>query len=295
MDSFDQLHRFIFPQASVRGEIVRLDKTVQRVVDAQPYPLAVKKLLTELLAATSLLTATLKLKGEISLQLQSEGALKYVVVHGSDEQELRGVAKWEGEIDDIDLQTMLPKGIMAINIIPDQGERYQGIVALDKATLAECLEGYFEQSEQLPTKISLTSTVTDEANLVVGSLLQVLPNTAASSQQKQNEDFERICMLANTLTSEEAFLLPVEEILHRLYHQEELELFAPEKVQFKCTCSKEKCASALAGMQKQELLDIIAQEEAIKMNCQYCHQEYKFDQVDVEALFANTDGSSSVQ
>ncbi len=285
MENFDQLYRFLFTKAKVRGELVRLEHSLQSVLAAQDYPAPIKQLLAELMAATSLLTATLKFDGEISLQVQSEGPLKYAVVHGSSEQALRGVAKWQGDMSGLSLRQMAPKGLLAINIIPEQGERYQGIVALDKDTLAQCLEGYFYQSEQLPTKILLHTTMGESTQLVSGMLLQVIPESAASSHDQENEDFMRLCMLTDTLTPEEATLLPAQDILHRLYHEEDVEVFAPTDVSFSCTCSRDKCVSALRGMDKQELLQIVAEEQTVKMNCQYCHQEYAFDAIDIEAMF----------
>lgn len=291
----DQLHRFIFDELHVRGELVRLDDSIKKVISAQEYPRPIQALLGELAAATALLTATLKFTGEISLQVQSEGALKYAVINSNDQLHLRGVARWEGEIEDKNFQDILSKGFLAITIQPEKGERYQGIVALDKPTLAECIEGYFEQSEQLPTKVRFYSEGQGAEFKVGGLFLQVLPQSAESSVALKNDDLEHLWHLGQTLTSEELFALEIETLLYRLFNQEDIELFAPEEICFKCTCSKERSAAALKGISKAELLDIVKQEGSIKMNCQYCHAEYNYDAIDVEAIHSGQLGSDSLQ
>ena len=292
--AFDQLHRYIFDQANVRGELVRLEESYQTILDSSDYPRAIQVLLGELMAATSLLTATLKFDGDIAIQLQGEGPIKYLVINGainktSDAQQLRGVARWDEELATLpdDFPSLFVKGVMVITITPSQGERYQGMVALDKPTLAECIEGYFEQSEQLATKVILRTQLTSNSNKACGMFLQVLPISSAATN-KADTEFEHLCSLTDTVKDEELFNLPAEELLFRLYHQEKVELFTPQKVVFKCSCSRERSAAAISGIGKEELLDIVAQEGDVKMNCQYCHTEYRFDAIDVEAIHAGT-------
>jgi len=281
MHSFDQLYRYIFNQAHVRGELVQLQQSYQQILEDHEYPAPIRQLLGELMAATSLLTATLKFEGEISLQLQSEGLVQYAVINGTHDQKLRGIARWNGELPQDDFQALFHKGIMVITITPDEGERYQGVVALDKNSLAECLEDYFEQSEQLPTKVIL-HTLDGDKPMAAGMLLQVLP----VEQQKSRDDFEHLSKLTETIRGEELFSLQAEDLLYRLYHQEEVEVFEPQVVVFECSCSKERSSAALASVDKQELLDIVAKEGNIAMNCQYCNQRYEFDAIDVEAIHA---------
>lgn len=281
MDSFDQLHRYLFNQAHVRGELVQLKDSYQKMLRDHDYPLPIRRLLGELMAATSLLTATLKFSGEISLQLQSEGLVKYAVINGTHEQKLRGIARWQGELPQDSFSELFHKGIMVITITPDEGEQYQGVVALEKDSLAECLEEYFNQSEQLPTKVIL-HTSEKKGALAAGMLLQVLP----VEEQKSRDDFEHLAKLTETIKVDELMELKAQDVLYRLYHQEEVEIFEPQPVVFECSCSKERSASALANIDKQELLDIVAKDGNIAMNCQYCNQEYTFDSIDVEAIHA---------
>lgn len=296
MQQSDLLHRYIFNQAHVRGELVQLQESYQKILASSDYPPIIQHLLGELMAATCLLTATLKFEGEISLQLQSEGAVKYAVINGTHDQNLRGVARWDEQLAALpdSFSALFSKGIFVITITPKQGERYQGMVALDKPSLAECIEAYFEQSEQLATKVLLRTSTSESGAKAAGMLLQVLPTSSESTALADRPEFEHLAQLTETLKDEELFDLPAEEVLYRLYHQEDAELFKPQPVQFKCSCSKERSAAALANVDKQELLEIVASEGDIKVNCQYCHAEYRFDAIDVESIHSGGPSPASV-
>lgn len=283
----DNLYRYLFDNASVRGELVQLEKSYQEVIAAHDYPVAIQHLLGELMAATSLLTATLKFSGDISIQLQGDGPVSLAVINANNLQQLRGVSRWNGDIAaDAQLQSLFGKGHMVITLTPDNGERYQGVVALDKETLSECLEAYFEQSEQLPTKIKLFA----DANQAAGMFLQVLPTDG-----NHNEEFEHLSVLTETVKQEELFSLEAEEVLHRLYHEEEVRLFDPVAVTFNCTCSKERSASAIRTVAKAEIDTIIAEQGKVEMGCEYCNSKYIFDAIDVEAIYAVAPSSDTTQ
>lgn len=284
---FDQLHRFIFGEAHIRGELVQLNESLKTLLEAQKYPACLQHLLGEMMLATSLLTATLKFEGEISLQIQSEGQLKYAVVTGSHEQQLRGIARWEDNLENESFEELVgKKGMLAITIMPKKGQQYQGIVALNKPSLSECLKEYFEQSEQLATEIVLHTQIDDNNVLAAGLLLQTIPQSDASHQQ-QNEAFEHIGLLTKTITSKEIIELPVAEILHRLYHQEDLRMFDAVDVSFSCTCSRERISQALASISRDELQDILQEKGSISTNCQYCFSEYQFTEDDVKKMFGD--------
>lgn len=295
MSHFDQLHRFLFNTASVRGEMVRLNDSLNHIVHSYEYPVQVQRLLSEMAAATCLLTAILKFKGEIGLQIQSQGPVQYAVINATHEQTLRGVARWDESLTTLpeSFADLLSKGVLVITITPEEGERYQGVVALDKPTLAECIEAYFEQSEQLATSVRLMTDMSQPDDVkAAGMLLQVMPKEAAATDRTQTSEFDHLSTLTDTLTEEEMFALPAEDILYRLYHQEEVEMFPAQPVSFACTCSRERSAEALRNVEKAELMEIIAEEGAIKMNCQYCHTEYRFDAIDVEAIHSGHIGDT---
>ncbi len=298
MSSFDQLHRFLFPAASVRGELVKLSDSLQPIVHNYEYPVQIQQLLGEMAAATSLLTATLKIEGEISLQIQSEGVVRYAVISATHDQTMRGVARWDESLTSLpeSFAELVAKAVLVITITPDEGERYQGVVALDRPSLSECIEGYFEQSEQLPTRVRLMTDLSAPENArAAGVLLQVMPTSASASEKDSLGEFEHISKLTDTLTVEEMFSLPVNDILYRLFHQEEVEVYPPQAVSFACTCSRERSAAALKNVDKAELHAIIDEEGAIKMNCQYCHTEYRFDSIDVEAIHNGHAGDTGSQ
>ncbi|TKB47637.1 Hsp33 family molecular chaperone HslO [Ferrimonas sediminicola] len=282
--SQDKLYRYLFEQADVRGEIVQLEQSYQQVLAAKAYPDAVARLLGEMLAATSLLTAILKFEGEIAVQLQGSGPVKLVAVNGNHNQQLRAIARWEGDPEG-DLKQMVGQGQLVITITPDEGERYQGIVGLEQATLAGCLEQYFAQSEQLKTRLWLHT----DALHAVGMLLQALPD----SGKDQEVEFEHLESLTDTIKAEELFSLDAKQVLHRLYHQEELRLFDPTEVSFKCGCSRERSLAALSTLPREDLESVLEEQGQIALHCDYCGADYRFDRIDIEALWAGSAGSSA--
>ena len=278
----DVLSRFIFENHAVRGEWVNLSQTYQTILGDHNYPLPVQHLLGELLVCTCLLTATLKFDGDIAVQIQGDGPLSLAVINGNNHQQMRGVARVKGEINNnSSLKEMIGQGVMVITITPNQGERYQGIVGLDKETLTECIEDYFNQSEQLPTKLVIASGVYQNQPIATGMLLQVLP---AAENENSAESFEHLSTLAATLKAEEMFSLPIEQLVYRLYHEEDVRLFPAQTVEFKCTCSRKRCEDSLMTVSAEEIDAIIAEEGTIDMNCDYCGHHYLFDKIDIEHL-----------
>lgn len=283
MKEQDQLYRYLFEHHQVRGELVQLDQTFRHMVAAQEYPAPVRQLLGELLVATSLLTATLKFEGSITVQLQGNGPVSLAVINGDHLQQLRGVARWQGELPtEPDLKALVGDGHLVITITPEEGERYQGIVSLESDSLASSLESYFAQSEQLATRIWIRTGGTTAEPLAAGMLLQELP----ASNEQHAEEFDHLSKLTDTIKDEELFTLPAEEILYRLYHEEEVRLFAPQQIQFRCTCSRERSEQALLQLGKVEVDAMIHEQGQIDMHCDYCGTHYRFDAIDAQALFA---------
>jgi molecular chaperone Hsp33 len=268
----DILHRYLFDDLHVRGELVQLSDTYQQIIAAHDYPLGVRQLLGELVAATCLLTATLKLEGEISVQLQGDGPIGYLAVNGGHNQKMRGIAKLKEATSAQGLQDLVGKGTMVITIHPKKGEAYQGVVGLEQSTIAECLSHYFKVSEQIPTMIWLYHN--DETQQVAGSLVQLLPD--GDDKEKQQNDFEHLCQLTNTLKAEEIFTLDAETLLFRLYNQEKVRLFEPQVVEYQCSCSEEKCMNAISQIQATEIKSILAEQGSISITCDYCLTTYAF-------------------
>lgn len=281
MSSPDQIQRLLFDDIDVRGALVGLDKAYAEVLARADYPERLQILLGELLAAVALLTSNLKIEGRVSLQAQGEGAVRILMAEATHDNHVRGIARFdEGELPDAErFDELLQNGRMALTIEPKDGQRYQGVVPLEGATLSDCLERYFSQSEQLPTKIQLAA----DGKTAAGMLTQVLPAAGTGSA-----DWEHIVALAQTLKSEELLQLDNETILYRLYHEEKVRLFESEDLIFNCDCSRERSANAMQMMTQEELLELAEEQGgAIEMSCQFCNELYSFDTADIRALYHN--------
>lgn len=276
----DSLRRFLFEHAPVRGELVHLDQTWRSVIERHNYPDVLRDLMGELSAAAVLLAATLKLKGSLVLQIHGKGVLKLLVVECTGNLELRATAKWEGELGQGTLRELVGDGRFVITLDPKDGNQaYQGIVALDGETVAEILQNYMARSEQLDTRMWLAA----DGQQAAGMLLQRLPE-----QKSEDADaFERASQLGATLKREELLSLPADELIHRLYHEEDIRLFEAQNVTFNCTCSRDNVARMLKMLGREEVGDILAERSEIEVFCEFCNERYVFDAIDAEAVFAD--------
>jgi molecular chaperone Hsp33 len=277
----DLLHRYTFDQLDVRGELVQIEQAYQEMVAGHDYPEAVQKLLGELLVATCLLTATLKFEGDIAVQLQGDGPLKYAVINGDDQQNMRGIARLQSEVTGHTIKDLIGSGVMVLTITPNKGERYQGIVPLEHDTLAECLEAYFTQSEQLQTRLWFATDTKVGSEKASGLLLQVLP----VNKEKSIDDFSHLEALTNTIKDEELLTLDATTILTRLYHEDNPRVYEPQPINFKCGCTREKTITALVNVGQQALLDDVAENGEVKISCHYCLKDYVFTEQEIKSIF----------
>ncbi len=277
----DLLHRYLFDKLDVRGELVQIEHAYNEMIANHNYPEPVKALLGELLVATCLLTATLKFEGEIAVQLQGDGPVKYAVINGDDKQHMRGIARMQSEVSGTTVKELVGKGYMVITITPTKGERYQGIVPLEHDTLSKCIESYFEQSEQLKTRLWFATDTTEGKAKACGLFLQVLP----VDKQKSINDFTHLEALSDTIKREELLELDANTVLTRLYHEDNPRVFDPQAITFKCGCSREKTITALVNVGQQALLDDVAENGAVNISCHYCLKEYVFDEQDIKNIF----------
>ena len=277
----DLLHRYLFNELDVRGELVQIENAYNEMIADHNYPDPVKALLGELLVATCLLTATLKFEGEIAVQLQGDGPVKYAVINGDDKQNMRGIARLQSEIAGTTVKELIGQGYMVITITPEKGERYQGIVPLEHDTLSECIESYFEQSEQLKTRLWFATDTTEGSAKACGLFLQVLP----VDKQKSIEDFAHLEALSNTIKNEELLHLDANTVLTRLYHEDNPRVFEPQAIKFKCGCSRDKTITALVNIGQEELLKDVAEKGTVNINCHYCLKEYVFNEQDIKSIF----------
>lgn len=302
MSDRDLLHRFIFTHVEdeyaagaasgsyaggARGELVQLEAAWQSLLSRSEYPPAVAELLGQAAVAAVLLAATLKIDGKLTLQVMTDkpaeaeasrpGGVHLLVMQVSSERELRGLAHWHGELQGEGLGLM-GDGRLVMTIETARGERYQGIVPLEGASLAEALEGYFARSEQLPTRLWLEAGPQRAAGLLV----QKLPGHDSA---RNDEDWNRVVALSETITRDELLDLPAGTLLHRIYHEEDRRVFDPEPVRFACSCSRERVAEMLRSLGVDEVESILAEQGKVEVDCEFCNARYTFDTVDAAALF----------
>lgn len=285
----DIRQRFFIEDAPVRGEVVHLQDSLQTILSQRDYQPAIKVLLGQMLCATALLASTLKIQGRISLQIQASGALKWAMAECNHLGEVRALADYESqEIFAVAEHTAVLKSlvqpVLFINIEPEFGERYQGIVPLDQPTLAECLKQYFDLSVQIPTEIMLASSEQQAGGL----LIQLLPRHEDEKQYIDEDLWPRLTMLAKTLKAEELTDLEPNEILYRLYHEEQIRLPEVEAMIFGCTCSHERCENALMQIGVDAVKQTLMEQDPIVMDCQFCQARYQFTATEALALFGET-------
>ena len=278
----DTLQRFLFENADIRGDLVHLDSSWQTVIEKHDYPPAVRRLLGEMMVASVLLSATLKYKGKLTIQIVGEGPVSLMVVECTSDRTLRGLAHSTDHLDTGSLVELVGKGRLAITLEPEQtGERYQSIVELTGETLADAIENYLDVSEQLETK--LWFAVDD--NSAAGLLIQKLPER---KNTKDEDSWNRIQQLSSTIETDELLTLSARDIIHRLYHEEDVRIFEPESVYFRCSCSRGRVENMLRTLGIEEVRSIVEDEGSVDVACEFCNHKYHFDSVDAEQIFIDT-------
>lgn len=277
MKDQDCLRRFLFEELGVRGEWVKLETSWQQAKQYQQLSTSVQEQLGQALASVVLLSATIKFDGAMILQAQGNGDLKALVAQATHDRKIRVLARGETKSTASSLPEMMGEGRLVITIEPKQGEPYQGIVSLAGDTLADVITTYFSQSEQLKTRVWLFANETH----VAGLFLQELP-----AQESDEVDWERISILADTVTQDEMLSLDCETMLFRLFNEEKVRIFEPEPITFECGCSQKKIETALISLGKKELDSIFLERDQIDVGCEFCGKQYGFDKVDVGNLLS---------
>ncbi|MEO8999539.1 MAG: Hsp33 family molecular chaperone HslO [Rhodanobacter sp.] len=287
----DVLHRFLLERAGVRGTLVRLGPAWCEVAGRADYPPALHALLGEALAASALLTGNIKLDGALSIEVKSSGALRLLFAECNDQGRLRGLARWNEPLPEPLALAALPDAIMAITIgNVDRDQRYQGLVDLQHAGLAESLENYFVKSEQLPARILLAA---DDGH-AVGLMLQKMPDEGGRDAALDDEAWNRIVHLTATLGAGELLNTAPEQLLYRLYHEESARLFEPRALAFGCNCSRERVTAMLRSLGRDEVeAALVARDDEIEVICEFCAQRYHFDRIDAEHLLSESAAPSA--
>ena len=288
----DTLLRFLFHDAPVRGEVVRLQASWRQMVANHRYPAPVARLLGEMTAAAALLAANIKFDGALILQIQGNGPVRLLVVEVQPGMRLRATAKLRETAvigEDATLQQLTnPNGEARCAITLDPTGRrpgqqpYQGVVPLAGETIAEVLENYLRQSEQTESRLWLAA----DESAAAGVLLQKLPQEGGEAKPDVDA-WQRAGALTATLTREELLTLEAEALARRLYWEERLQHFPPAAPRFECNCSRERSGRMLLALGREEAESILAERGDVEITCDFCNARYAFDAVDVGQLFAS--------
>jgi molecular chaperone Hsp33 len=277
----DTLQRFIFKDQPVRGEWVQLDSSWREILERRAYPIIVQQALGEMVAASVLLAATVKMEGRLVLQIKSSGPVSLMMVECTSDHNVRALAQWDDAAlnDDLDWQDLVGEGNLAITIETVAAKTpYQGIVSLEGESLAAVIEIYFQQSEQLETRLWLSA----DGDHAGGLLLQQLPGEA----DQDGDTWETSVQLAATVKDIELLELDVETLLYRLFNDYNVQLLTADDVNFACSCSTERVAATIRMLGRADIEALLVEHESVEVDCEFCNQHYHFDPVDVAEIFA---------
>ncbi len=274
----DLRYRFLFSRHNIRGVIVDLEQSYADLLDHTDHSLSTQRLLGEASLASCLLSATIKSEGSLTLQLQDESMGSLLVVQVDAKCTFRGMARVpETNPELVNTEKIFGKNArLVITLDPGEGkQRYQGITEVSDDSLLKTVENYLERSEQLPTRLWM---IAEPGQRVQGLLLQQLPDADL-------DYWEHLNILTDTLKSSELLELSSTEIMKRLYHAEEVQVFSPEPLAFRCTCSEQRVVAMILQLGLDEARDILAVQGQFEVVCEYCSRAYRFDEIDVEGLF----------
>ena len=273
----DQVQRFLLEEHGIRGQHISLDSSWQQIIQQSGVEGHALVLLGQALCAAALLVDTLKINGSVSMQIRGGGAIHLLVVEATSDHSVRGLVRQSRSLEkQQSLADIFESDKLVITIKDGKARPYQGIVPLVGDSLAEALQAYFDLSEQLPTRLWFDCN----SETAAGLLIQQLPE-----QVKDEDAWNRICILAETIQPEELLGLSSGQLLQRLFHEEHLRLFEPVALGFYCSCSIERTRDMLVSLGKAEIDDIIAKQQQTSITCEFCNKQYHFDKVDLELLF----------
>jgi molecular chaperone Hsp33 len=304
----NELLVFLCDGAPVRGEIVSISSAWQAILERRTDPPAVRRILGDFVGAATLLSASLKFEGTLIIQAQSKGPIQLLVVECKSDLSMRATVKLSVDPAEIapnatlgELLDATHTGRLVITLDPKDREPgqqpYQGIVALQEqhgasikavTSAAEAIALYMQNSEQLDTRIWLSSNETH----IGGLLLQRLPNSGGHAHldpQIAAEGWSRIQALGETITEAELLNLPPTTILRRLFLEESTEngvrSFPSRPIRFACSCSRTKVADVLRMLGEEEVQSILVEQGRVETVCDFCAQPYRFDAVDCQQVF----------
>jgi molecular chaperone Hsp33 len=286
----DFIRPFQIEALGIRGRAVRLSRAADEVIHKHAYPAPVARLLAEMLTISAALASALKYEGVFTLQTKSEGAVRLMVVDVTSAGAMRGYAQFDADAvaalpADASLPRLLGGGYLAFTV--DQGEdtdRYQGIVELTGADLVECVQHYFQQSEQLKAGFKLAVTQQEGAWHSGVIMLQRLPREDQSTTTEiDDDDWRRAMMLLASCTARELLdeNLSIDDLLYRLFHEDGVRVFNGQNLRAQCRCSPERVSSVLRSLPRDELKELEV-EGALEVTCEFCNTKYRFTLDDLD-------------
>ncbi|HEV7608173.1 MAG TPA: Hsp33 family molecular chaperone HslO [Steroidobacteraceae bacterium] len=292
MSGPDLVRRFVLDRHPIRGHSVRLSNAWVTLREHQDYPPAVRQLLGEAIGAVVLLAATLKFDGTLTLQLQGKGVVSLLVAQCTHDFKVRGMARHDPQVQmegsgETGFRILAGEGTIVVTVeASDRASSYQGVVPITGNSLAESLEAYFHQSEQLPTRVLLAAN----SGVVSGMLVQRVPGVGGTQTQMDDTALDAAWQKAEDSMSSitRASLLEddVEQRLINMFGIDEVRVFSGHEVKFECRCSRDRVANVLRSLGVEEVRSVIAEQGACTVTCEFCQKPYKFDAIDVEQLFA---------
>ena len=289
--SLNAVQRFLFKEHDIRGQHIQLNENWRKMVEDRHYPPAIIELLGELTAVSILMASGMKHKGRITTQIQGTGPVNLMVVDVTHDLKIRGVAKTNQDITNQQtLDELLGDGQILMTLENTQTQHhFQSYVPREGNNSAEAFERFLSQSEQLPSKLWLSAT----PEALGGVMIQKLPQSA---ENKNDEDaWDRISHLASTVTTEELTSLPAEELIHRLFHEELVELFESNEVEYECPQDRKKVEDMLFSLGEKEVRDILEEQGEIVIHNEMCNFHARFNKEDIDRLFAQQGTEETLQ
>ena len=284
----DHITPFVFDSLPVRGALIRLSRSWRRMLRDHDYDDVVRETLGHAAAATGLIAHSLKFDGAITLQIQGGGGLRMLVMQCTSDLELRGMANAGADAPTSSFGDLVQDAHCAITV--DTGERpYQGIVEMERSSLADSLENYFARSVQVPSHVTLVSN----ESLSGGVLLQQMPG----QQGLDADDWNRLGYLSATLQTGDFESTDGLALLGRLFAEDDVRVFEPRPVVFRCRCSRRRTEEVLRMLGEAETREVLEERGRVDVTCEYCGRQRSFDPIDISRLFtANAvSGPDSVQ
>lgn len=294
----DLVQPFQIEASRLRGRLVKLGETLDEILTRHAYPEPVAQFLAETVALAVALASMLKYEGVFTLQTKGDGPIRLMVADVTSVGDVRAYAQFDEEAlkaagDDVVIApapALLGKGHIAFTV--DQGantDRYQGIVALYGKTLADCVQHYFRQSEQIDTGLAVHAGRVDGRWRAGALMLQRLPPDpgAAALASDREDDWRRAMVLMSSTTRDEMLdpALGASELLFRLFHEDGVRVWSPNHLRFGCRCSRERVVGMLAGLPREEVESLRVEDKTVEVVCQFCSTPYHFDDAELDRVY----------